>query len=236
MGNKKSEFEIVTTFTRILNLPNRTDGTLFIYPKPQQEGHWAQKPDGYYYAEGVTFILDAKAERQPFTGQLEDYMNLEQNENFVGFKYSGDVFKCYIRGEFKENEREPQNYQYYIDTYFQNRHTNESIVEKSAQKLANMFRSARIDKQMNVPFIGAVMLCLKFNHNIDHITTAGILRNIKIGIEDIISDTPLERRQKKEFLKTVLGDSTLNKCKFEYLLSIISEISTIYNFIQFISV
>ena len=54
MGNKKSEFQIVTTFTRILNLPNRTDGSLFIYPKPRRDGSWAQKPDGYYYAEGVT--------------------------------------------------------------------------------------------------------------------------------------------------------------------------------------
>ncbi len=228
----RSEFQIVRAFSRILNLENRTDGTLFIYPRPQEDGGWARKPDGYYYADGVTFILDAKAERQQFTGQLEDYMNLEQNENFVGFKYSGDVFKCYVRGEFKENEREPQSYQYYIDTYFQNKHTNESIVEKSAQKLANMFRSARIDKQMNVPFIGAVMLCLKFNQPIDHTTTAGILRNVKMGIEEVISDTPLERRQKKEFLKTVLGDSTLNKCKFENLLMIISEISTIYNFIN----
>ncbi len=228
----RSEFQIVRAFSRILNLENRTDGTLFIYPRPQEDGGWARKPDGYYYADGVTFILDAKAEKQPFIGQLEDYMNLEQNDNFVGFKYSGDVFKCYIRGEFKENEREPQSYQYYIDTYFQNKHTNESIVEKSAQKLANMFRSARIDKQMNVPFIGAVMLCLKFNQQIDHTTTAGILRNVKMGIEEVISDTPLERRQKKEFLKTVLGDSTLNKCKFENLLMIISEISTIYNFIN----
>ena len=32
------------------------------------------KPDGYYYQDGVTFILDAKSSNQNFSGQLEDYL------------------------------------------------------------------------------------------------------------------------------------------------------------------
>ena len=79
-----SEFSVITNFTRIIGLPNKTDGTLWIYKKPKNES-WATKPDGYYYYEGVTFILDAKAKNKKSTGQLEDYMNLEKNPNYVGF-------------------------------------------------------------------------------------------------------------------------------------------------------
>lgn len=56
---KLSEKEIVANFTHILGLPNKTDGTLYIYKA--QKGT-ATKPDGYYCYEGITFILDAKAE------------------------------------------------------------------------------------------------------------------------------------------------------------------------------
>ena len=94
MGNKKSEFEIVREFTRILGLENRTDGSLFIYKKPsnRKSEYVACKPDGYYYFDGVTFILDAKAENESFDNQLVDYMKLEQNKNFIGFMYYGSVF------------------------------------------------------------------------------------------------------------------------------------------------
>lgn len=78
----KSEFEVVAEFSHILGLPNKTDGTLFIY-KTSYKGR-STKPDGYYYYEGITFILDAKAEGKKFSGQLEDYMELEANESFIG--------------------------------------------------------------------------------------------------------------------------------------------------------
>ena len=73
----------------------------------------AKKPDGYYYFEGITFILDAKAEGKPFIGQLEDYMKLEKNPNFIGFKYNGVDFECYVRGVFQKNEVELQDKDYY---------------------------------------------------------------------------------------------------------------------------
>ena len=62
----------------------------------------AKKPDGYYYFERITFILDAKAEGKPFIGQLEDYMKLEKNPNFIGFKYNSIDFECYVRGVFQK--------------------------------------------------------------------------------------------------------------------------------------
>ena len=57
----KSEYEIVKEFTQILGLENQTDGTLFIYKKPNINKTVSLKPDGYYYQDGVTFILDAKS-------------------------------------------------------------------------------------------------------------------------------------------------------------------------------
>lgn len=45
----KSEYEIVKEFTQILGLENQTDGTLFIYKKPNINKTVSLKPDGYYY-------------------------------------------------------------------------------------------------------------------------------------------------------------------------------------------
>ena len=72
--NLKSEYEIVKEFTNILGLENQTDGTIFIYKKTNKNGKMSLKPDGYYYQDGVTFILDAKSSNQNFSGQLEDYL------------------------------------------------------------------------------------------------------------------------------------------------------------------
>lgn len=224
-----TEYEIVSVFTHILGLPNKTDGTLHIY---QNQKGISTKPDGYYYFEGITFILDAKAKGKKFTGQLEDYMKLESNENFIGFKYNGEIFECYVKGVLKKEETQLQNKDYYRLKYFPQKINNENIVEKSAKKLANFFRNSKIDKQMNVPFIGAVMLCIKFGFEIDLTSTKTILNSLSRGIENIIQDNPLTRRQKKEFIKIALQDSTLQKAKTENLFLIIQEIANIYNFIN----
>ncbi len=224
-----TEYEIVSVFTHILGLPNKTDGTLHIY---QNQKGISTKPDGYYYFEGITFILDAKAKGKKFTGQLEDYMKLESNENFIGFKYNGELFECYVKGVLKKEETQLQNKDYYRLKYFPQKINNENIVEKSAKKLANFFRNSKIDKQMNVPFIGAVMLCIKFGFEIDLTSTKTILNSLSRGIENIIQDNPLTRRQKKEFIKIALQDSTLQKAKTENLFLIIQEIANIYNFIN----
>lgn len=226
---KRNEKEIVDMFTHILGLPNKTDGTLYIY-KPKKGT--ATKPDGYYYYEGITFILDAKAEGKAFTGQLEDYMSLESNENFIGFKYNGKDFECYVKGTLNKEEICPKNKEYYRAKYFPQKINNEAIVEKSAKRLANFFRNSKIDKQMNVPFIGAVMLCIKFDEDIDLTSTKTILNSLSRGVEIIINDNPLTRKQKKEFIKIALADPTLNKAKTEDLFMIVQEISTIYNFIN----
>lgn len=227
----KREFDVKNDFTRILGLQNQTDGTLFLYSKPKN-GHYSLKPDGYYFADGVTFILDAKAENKKSTNQLWDYMELEKNPNYIGFFYSHDKFECYVKGKLIINEKKPQNYEYYITKYFPNKLTNPQIVNESAKKLANLFRDAKINKQMNVPFIGAVMLCLKFKKNFVNNTTRGILNLIKQNLEEVIEDTPLNRREKKEFLKHILGDNTLNKASFIDLLNICKEIACVYNFIN----
>ena len=85
---------------------------------------------------------------------------------------------------------------------------------------------------MNVPFIGAVMLCIKFGYDIDLTSTNTILNSLMRGIETIIRDNPLTRRQKKEFIKIALQDSTLQRAKTEDLFMIVQEISNIYNFIN----
>lgn len=231
---KKSEFEIVKEFTHILGLPNRTDGSLFIY-NSKNKGQ-AKKPDGYYYYEGITFILDAKAEGKPFLNQLEDYMKLETNKNFIGFKYNGINFECYINGVLNEKETIPQNKDYYKKTYFNLKINNELIVEKSAAKLAYLFRDSKINKQMNIIFIGAAMLCMKYSEHIDLTSTSSILTSLINGIENIINDNPLSKKQKKEFIKTGLIEPTLQRAKTIDLINILQEISTIYNFINISSI
>ncbi|EMF9851503.1 hypothetical protein V3Y64_000512 [Campylobacter upsaliensis] len=49
---KESEFEVVRAFSHILGLPNKTDGSLFIY---KGEKGKSKKPDGYYFYDGITF-------------------------------------------------------------------------------------------------------------------------------------------------------------------------------------
>lgn len=232
--SKKSEFEIVEEFSAKLGLKNRTDGSLFIYKKEKKDIKQAKKPDGYYYYEGITFILDAKEENGKFTGQLNDYMELESNTNFIGFAYNGVDFKCYVNGKLKTDEKELQDKDYYKRKYFPQKIKNEIVVNNSAKKLANLFRNSGIDKQMNVPFIGAVILCMKYGKDIDLSgDSTTILKSVSMGIKEIISDNPINRRAKKEFITNkVLGDGTLKKAKFEDLYNIIAEISTIYNFIN----
>jgi type I restriction-modification system DNA methylase subunit len=228
--SKKSEFDIVSEFSNALGLENKTDGSLFIY---KAEKGISTKPDGYYYYEGITFILDAKSYGGKFCGQLEDYMSLESNENYIGFKYNGIDFECYIKGKLESSETTIKNKEYYKEKYFPNKTNNELIVDKSAKKLANLFRNSKIDKQMNVPFIGAVMLCLKFQKEIETTTTMTILNSLKLGLNQIIpNDGPLEKKQKREFIQTTLQDSTLKKAKVTDLFSILKEISTIYSFIN----
>ena len=231
------ESQIIEEFTNILGLKNQTDGTLFIYKKPKDIKHISLKPDGYYFKDGVTFILDAKRKNKQFIGQLEDYLTLEKNPNNVGFKYNGNDFSCYINGKLNVSEKTPMNADYYIAKYFRNKKTTlPEIVSNFAKSLAKNFRNARIDKQKNVPFIGAVMLCLKFCDSFDDEimseTSASILRNMRIAIDKYIPCKSLNKKQKKEFLKTILDDRSLNNVEYQRLISIISDITTIYNFIN----
>ena len=195
------------------------------------------KPDGYYYQDGVTFILDAKSSNQNFSGQLEDYLKLEQNPNNIGFKYNGKMFECYINGKLNKNEIKPKHSKYYIEKYFKNaKSTLPNVVSEFAKKLAKEFRNAKVDKQNNVPFIGAVMLCLKFCSNFEEEilsdTSKKILNNIKNAINRYIADIPLNKKQKKEKIKLILDDQSLNDISHSKLWNLISNISTIYNFIN----
>lgn len=249
----KTEFQIVEQFSKKLELKNRTDGTLFIYKKPveteieienkegkkekQTKKQISLKPDGYYYADGVTFILDAKAEGKPFQNQLRDYMKLEKNPNYIGFKYNGVVFECFVQGKLKTEETEIKNATYYIQKYFPNaKITLPEKINEFAKKLANDFRNARVNKQHNVPFIGAVMLCLKycedFEKEIKSNKSKDILLNIKNAISEYIEDTPKNKKQKKEQIKMILDEQSLNEIDYSHLISLISDIAGIYNFIN----
>ncbi len=227
---KRSECDIVREFTHKLGLPNRTDGSLFIYKGKKGQ---STKPDGYYFYEGITFILDAKSQGTRFSGQLKDYMKLESNANFIGFEYNGVDFRCYVGGKIQQDELSLQDKDYYRQKYFPNKINNEFIVNKSAKKLANLFRDSKIDKQMNVPFIGASMLCMKFSIDINLNSTKTILTSIKIGINTILDNNmPITKQQKREFILRILDDSSLKKAKSEDMYSILQEIATIYNFIN----
>lgn len=109
-------------------------------------------------------------------------------------------------------------------------------------KLANLFRDSGINKQMNVPFIGAVMLCLK-NSEHDKLpeifvadNTKNLMKQISWKINDIVLETdPPERKEKKVYIsKKVLADGSLIKADLSDVNKIIDEISTIYNFISII--
>lgn len=233
----KTEFEIVNEFTNKLGLKNKTDGTLFIYKKPNKNHSMSLKPDGYYYLDGVTFILDAKAEGKEFEGQLEDYMKLEKNPNFIGFKYNGKSFECYVQGKLVKEETKIKTAKEYISKYFPNaRITLPEKINTFAKKLANDFRNARVSRQNNVPFIGAVMLCLKYCKNFEEEISSNnskdILLNIKNAINKYIEDTPKNKKLKKEQIKIILSEQSLNEIDYNHLISLISDISSIYNFIN----
>lgn len=229
--SKKSEFEVVDIFSHLLGLKNKTDGSLFIY-KPQNKGD-STKPDGLYYYDGITFILDAKAEGEKFIGQLEDYMRLENNPNYIGFKYNGIDFECYVQGRYIKEETQIRDKDYYKTVYFPNiRSNNENIISESAKKLANLFRDAKINKQMNIPFIGACLLCMKYRQEINLTSTDTILNSIKRNLNEIIKEEPITRKQKKEYIIQCLKEHTLQKSKTEDLYSILQEISNIHNFIH----
>ncbi len=226
----KNEYEVVSDFTHKIGLNNQTDGTVFIYKNKEK---MSKKPDGYYFLDGTTFILDAKAEGKKFTGQLEDYMKQEANPNFIGFKYNGNVFQCYVKGKLIELETEIKHASYYVETYFPNKITLPDVVSKNAKILANRFRNSGINKQYNVPFIGAVMLCFKYKYeiNIDSSTTS-LLNSIKDGIEKVIEDEPISKKEKKTFLKSIFDDDTLQRADNKHLVEIVKIISNTYNFIN----
>ncbi len=231
MINGNTEFQVIKDFERILGLENKTDGTLFIYKGKERS---AKKPDGYFYLDGVTFILDAKARGKKFEGQLEDYMIQEINPKYIGFKYNGDTFECYIQGKLAKTETEPKNAAYYVENYLSKKITSPEIVSKETKNLANYFRKSGINKQHNVPFIGSVMLCLKYKKRLFlGGTTNQLLMSIKEGIETIIADEPVQKKEKKDYLiNKVFEDDSIKRAKISNLIHIISTIHNIHNFIN----
>ncbi len=125
-------------------------------------------------------------------------MKLESNDNFIGFEYNKKEFRCYVQGKLQNDELVLQDKDYYRQKYFPKKINNETIVNKSAKKLANLFRDSKIDKQMNVPFIGAVILCMKFNMDIDLSSTNTILNSIKFGINSILDDNKINIVKKQK--------------------------------------
>ena len=110
------------------------------------------------------------------------------------------ILSVMFRGVLQKNEVELQDKDYYKNKYFNTKINNENIVSESAKKLANLFRNSNIDKQMNVPFIGAVMLCLRFQKDIDTTSTQTILNSVNIGLNSIIQDNKnINRKQKENF-------------------------------------
>lgn len=236
----KNEFQIVEEFSNELGLKNQTDGSIPIYKKTKSGEYQATKPDGYYFFDGVIFVLDAKAEGKPFVGQINDYLILEKHQNVIGFEYNGNLLNVYIKeGKNKKllkNEKIIQDHTYYKNKYFpQIIENNEELIDIYAKQLANDFRNAGIDKQMTVPFIGAIMLCYKFGDykNFNFSTTIGLLNSIKIESTKMISNVaPVNKKQKMQSIKKYLEDSTIERVEISKLISIVQKISSIYNLIQ----
>lgn len=109
----------------------------------------------------------------------------------------------------------------------------DEVINRNVKALANKFRSSGINKQYNVPFIGTVMLCLKFKQELTlDVSTNYLLNSIKIGIEKIIEDEPKTKKEKKEFIKKIFDDDSLKRAKLHDLNEIISLISNTFNFIN----
>lgn len=234
MFKKTYEYNVIQKFENILGLKSITDGTIVFYHGDKAKGK-PNKPDGYYFLDGVVFILDAKAINKKFSGQLESYLQLDPHENKVGFKYNGKDFECWINNKKIESELEPKNASYYKNKYFKNvsKQNLPEYVEINAKKLADMFRDAGIDKQKNVPFIGAVMLAIKFSdEKIIQNNTKQTLQNLRYIISTHISDQPVNLFEKREYINECLSDKSLQKCKFEDLCEIIQVIEQTYNFIN----
>lgn len=99
-----------------------------------------------------------------------------------------------------------QSKEYYREKYFPKKINNEVIVNCSAKRLANLFRNSNINQQMNVPLIGAVMLCIKYGCDIDLTSTTTIIDSVKQGINSIIRDEmSLNKRQKRELIVSLIA-------------------------------
>ncbi|WP_404913682.1 N-6 DNA methylase [Mesomycoplasma hyopneumoniae] len=241
----KSEFKVVEKFSSILGLKNQTDGSVPLYKK-DKNGYQATKPDGYYFYDGVIFILDAKEENAKFQNQLFDYMELEKHQDIIGFQYNGKDLNVYVRngkkGKFKllQEEKELQNHTYYKEKYFKNsKENNEELINRFAKQLANAFREAKIDKQMTVPFIGIVMLAYKYSNTKKSIefnrnSTSALLDSIKNASIDQIpdSDNNTNLKSKLQNLQNYLYNSTFKTVDIFELNNIVELISNVYNLIN----
>ncbi|WP_462088143.1 HsdM family class I SAM-dependent methyltransferase [Mesomycoplasma hyopneumoniae] len=241
----KSEFKVVEKFSSILGLKNQTDGSVPLYKK-DKNGYQATKPDGYYFYDGVIFILDAKKENAKFQNQLFDYMELEKHQDIIGFQYNGKDLNVYVRngkkGKFKllHEEKELQNHTYYKEKYFKNsKENNEELINRFAKQLANAFREAKIDKQMTVPFIGIVMLAYKYSNTKKSIefnrnSTSALLDSIKNASIDQIpdSDNNTNLKSKLQNLQNYLYNSTFKTVDIFELNNIVELISNVYNLIN----
>ncbi|WP_435128390.1 HsdM family class I SAM-dependent methyltransferase [Mycoplasma sp. 6243] len=236
----RSEFKIVEAFTNILGLKNNTDGTIPLYKKTSDAKYEATKPDGYYFYDGVIFILDAKAEGIKFEKQIYDYMKFEKHKNTIGFQYNGINLNVFIKndkGEIKllYNETEVKNHKYYKDTYFKDiKENNEVLISNYAMQLANSFRNAKINKQMTVPFIGAVMLCYKFqgDDKLNRESTSLLLSSILDALKDTPLTEDISKQEKKNNIYKYLDDKTLKMAKISDLIEIVDSIRNIYNLIN----
>ncbi|MGZ9413229.1 HsdM family class I SAM-dependent methyltransferase [Mycoplasma sp. Z386] len=237
---RKTEFYIIDKFSKELGLINRTDGTIPFYKKTSKE-YQATKPDGYYFYDGVIFILDAKAENKPFKGQLKDYMTLDKHKNIIGFEFNGTELNVYLKtkaNEFKhlKDEIRIKNYEYYKNKYFNSsKENNEDLIYDYSKQLANSFRYAKINKQMTVPFIGAVMLCCKWGsyNELDRKSSKNLIKSLGEQIVNNIKErNNLFKNEKIETIKKYLDDPTFEKVTVSDLIQIMDIITAIYNLIN----
>ncbi|AHH45269.1 HsdM family class I SAM-dependent methyltransferase [Mesomycoplasma bovoculi] len=238
MSNKDKEFDVVKDFTNKLGLKNRTDGTIPFYKKITN-GKQATKPDGYFYYEGITFILDAKAEGKKFTGQLKDYMTNEPNPNFIGFEYNKSELRVYLKGELVASETTVQNKEYYKNTYFPNLKVNNAQkVAEETKNLVDLFWNANIDKQLNVHFIGAIFVIKTLHKDFDKLmqnifsdnNTISILQRLIQALnKEIDNNDNINKVRTKNYLIRCLEESTIQNASVNDIHNILETIVRIYN-------
>lgn len=165
----KSEYEIVKEVTELINLPNKTDGSLVRYKGI--EGIRCKKPDGIYEIDNLVIILDAKAEGKKFSGQIKDYMRGEKiinpQKNIIGIQYNGIETHIYINTENDMlDDSYIGDYRYYLSKFEKN-YIDQFKIYTLTKNINNILNDLGLEVLLDrMIWTASFLVVLAHNHNI----------------------------------------------------------------------